>query len=153
MADVACPVVCQPVWPACWVDTLDWSSSSATRVVQDVWDVFLDELGLELFRLRSFLLFGMLSLGLLLTVFGLFGVVMLRRVYFGPIPELVVPLKLAALPFLVEVCHVFVTGVWEAELLVAVVLVGFFGASQGDEVDVHCAQYSVNSSLSCCTLS
>ena len=45
MADVACPIVCQPVWPACWVDTLDRSSSSATRVVQDVWDVYRDELG------------------------------------------------------------------------------------------------------------
>ena len=22
MADVACPVVCQPIWPACWLDTL-----------------------------------------------------------------------------------------------------------------------------------
>ena len=39
MADVACPVVCQPVWPACWLDTPDRSSSSSTRVVQDVWDV------------------------------------------------------------------------------------------------------------------
>ena len=45
MADVACPEVCQPVWPACWLDTLDKSSSSATRVVQDVWDVERDELG------------------------------------------------------------------------------------------------------------
>ena len=45
MADVACPVVCQPIWPACWLDTLDRSSSSATRVVQDLWDVYRDELG------------------------------------------------------------------------------------------------------------
>ena len=43
--DAACPVVCQPVWPACWLDTPDRSSSSATRVVQDVWDVYRDELG------------------------------------------------------------------------------------------------------------
>ena len=35
MADVACPVVCQPVWPACWIDTPDRSSSSVARVVQD----------------------------------------------------------------------------------------------------------------------
>ena len=27
LADVACPVVCQPVWPACWLDTPDRSSS------------------------------------------------------------------------------------------------------------------------------
>ena len=45
MADVACFVVCQPVWPACWLDTPDRSSSSAARVVQDVWDVFREELG------------------------------------------------------------------------------------------------------------
>ena len=46
MADVACLVVCQPVWPACWLDTPDRSSSSATRVVQGVWDVDRDELGM-----------------------------------------------------------------------------------------------------------
>ena len=45
MADVACPEVCQPVWPACWLDTPGRSSSSATRLVQDVWDVHRDELG------------------------------------------------------------------------------------------------------------
>ena len=45
MADVACPVVCQPIWPACWLDTPDRSSSSSTRVVQDVWDVYREELG------------------------------------------------------------------------------------------------------------
>ena len=45
MADVACPEVCQPVWSACWLNTPDRSSSSTTRVVQDVWDVYRDELG------------------------------------------------------------------------------------------------------------
>ena len=45
MADVACPEICQPIWPACWLDTPDKSESSATRVVQDVWDVYRDELG------------------------------------------------------------------------------------------------------------
>ena len=45
MADVACPVVCQPTWPACWLDTPDRSSSSPTRVVQDVWGIFRDVLG------------------------------------------------------------------------------------------------------------
>ena len=45
MADVACPVVCQPVWPACWLDTPKRSFSSSSRVVQDVWDVYRDELG------------------------------------------------------------------------------------------------------------
>ena len=45
MADVACPVACQPIWPACWLDTPDRSSSSSTRVVQDVWDIYKEELG------------------------------------------------------------------------------------------------------------
>ena len=45
MADVACRVVCQPIWLACWLDTLDRSSSSSTRVVQDVWDTHRDVLG------------------------------------------------------------------------------------------------------------
>ena len=44
MADVSCPVACQPLWPACWLDTPDWSSSSSSRIVQDVWDVYRDVL-------------------------------------------------------------------------------------------------------------
>ena len=43
-ADVACPEVCQPIWPACWIDTPDRSSTSAARSVQDAWDIFRDEL-------------------------------------------------------------------------------------------------------------
>ena len=39
LADVSCPMVCQLVWPACWLDTPDRSSSSSSRVVQDVGDV------------------------------------------------------------------------------------------------------------------
>ena len=42
---IACPQVCQPVWPACRIDTPDRSSSSIARVVQDDWDVYRDELG------------------------------------------------------------------------------------------------------------
>ena len=45
MADVACPVVCQPIWPACWLNTPDRSSSSSSRAVQDVWDIYRDVLG------------------------------------------------------------------------------------------------------------
>ena len=32
MADVSCPIACQPLWPACWLDTPDRSSSSSSRV-------------------------------------------------------------------------------------------------------------------------
>ena len=51
--------------------------------------------------------------------FGPFGEKMLRQVYLGLLLLLEVLLLLAALPFLEEVCYVFVAGVWEAELLVA----------------------------------
>ena len=34
------------IWPACWLDTPDRSSSSSTRVVQDVWDTYRNELGM-----------------------------------------------------------------------------------------------------------
>ena len=45
MADVASPVACQPLWPARFLDTPDMSSSSSIRVVQDVWDIYREELG------------------------------------------------------------------------------------------------------------
>ena len=34
----------QPLWPACWIDTPD-RSSSVSRAVQDAWDVKRDERG------------------------------------------------------------------------------------------------------------
>ena len=34
MADVACPIACQPIWPACWLDTPRGSSSSSTSAVR-----------------------------------------------------------------------------------------------------------------------
>ena len=54
---------------------------------------------------------------------------------------------LAALPFLVEVCYLFVAGVWEAELL-RNGMSRLYRVCHGDDVDKHCAQYFVNSSLS-----
>ena len=44
-AEVSCPIVSQPLWPACWIHTPDRSSSSVSRAVQDAWDVYRDELG------------------------------------------------------------------------------------------------------------
>ena len=72
------------------------------------------------------------------------------EVFSGHIVGPVVPLQLAALPFKEEACYVFVAGVWEVELLAAGDLPGsarLYRTSHGDEVDVHCAQYFVNSSL------
>ena len=37
VAEVACPCASQPIWPACWVDTPDKSSSSSSTVVQNIW--------------------------------------------------------------------------------------------------------------------
>ena len=59
--------------------------------------------------------------------FGLLGVIKPRLVYFELVVGPVAPLRLAALPFLEEVCYVFVADVWEAELLVARVRVGCIG--------------------------
>ena len=72
--------------------------------------------------------------------FGLFGVEMRRQVYFGRMLLLEVLLKLAALPFLAEVCYGFVrrlggraAGGKSSSRL--------YRVSHGDEVDVHCAQF------------
>ena len=64
-------------------------------------------------------------------IFGLIGVGVPRMGYFALILRLVVPLRPAALPFLVEVCYGFVVGVLEAELLVAGGLVGCIGFAKG----------------------
>ena len=44
-AGVSCPIVTQLVWPACWIDTPDRSSSSSSKAVQDIWDIFREDLG------------------------------------------------------------------------------------------------------------
>ena len=72
---------------------------------------------------------------------------MRRLVFSGHIVGPVVSLQLAPLPLWEEACYEFVVGVLEAELLVAGDRVGC-AASQGDEVEVRCSQYFVNSSLS-----
>ena len=35
-----------PLWPACWLDCLDRSRSSQSREVQNIWDVYIQEVGL-----------------------------------------------------------------------------------------------------------
>ena len=115
MAHVACPIACQPLWPACWLDTPDRSSSSSSRIVQDVWDVYRDELVVVpddvVLALRDAVsrsavddfwsIWSKNAEAGLLRAYALAG---------GP--------TAAALPFLEEVCYAFVAGVWEAELLV-----------------------------------
>ena len=60
---------------------------------------------------------------------GQSGARVLRVVCLGRIVGLLAPLRLAALPFLEEVCYVFVEGILEAELLAAVVLADSFGSA------------------------
>ena len=129
MAYVACPVVCQPVWPACWLDTPDKSSSSAARVVQDVWNVYGDELGVVpeevVLALRDAA--SRSSVDDFWSIWSRSAEAGLFRAH-SKAGE--VPLKLAGLPFLAEVCYGFVAGVWEAELLAAGVLVGCIGLAR-----------------------
>ena len=126
-AEVSCSMVSQPLWPACWIDTLDRSSSSVSRAVQDVWDVY--RMSWRLYLLMCFLLSGMRCLGLLLMIFGPFGATMRKGVFLERPVGPVVSLRPATLPFQEEVCYVFVAGVWEVELLVAVVLVANAGGT------------------------
>ena len=43
-AQVPGPEPIHPIWPACWIDTPDRSSSSTTGIVQDAWDIYGEEL-------------------------------------------------------------------------------------------------------------
>ena len=107
MADVACPIVRQLLWPACWLDTPDRSSSSSTRVVQDVWDVYRDELEVVpeevVLALRGAV--SRSSVDDFWSIWSRNAEAGLFRAY-----SQAGPLKLAALPFLAEVCYGFVTG-------------------------------------------
>ena len=94
-AEVSCPIVSQPLWPACWIDTPDRSSSSTSRAVQDAWDLCRDEL-------------GVVPPDIVLALRGLFRACCRAG---GP--------AAAGLPFWEEACYEFVVCVLETELLVA----------------------------------
>ena len=145
MADVACPVVCQPVWPACWLDTPERSSSSSSRFVQDVWDVYRDELGVVpeevVLALRGAVFRSSVddfwSIWSRNTELGSF------RAY----SKAGGPTQAGSSAFLGRgllrirsrrLGGRTVGGRGSSKL---------YRVSQGDEVDVHCAQYFVNSSL------
>ena len=144
--EVSCSVISQPLWPACWIDTPDRSSSSVSRTVQDAWDVYRDE-------------FGVVPPGVVLALrdaafrssvddfWSCLRVGAPRLFYLALILRLVVPLWLAALLLLEEVCYVFVGDVLEAELLVAEDLVGCKGLIGVMMLMVKSAKYFVNSSL------
>ena len=114
-AKVSCPIVSQPLWPACWIDTPDRSSSSISRAVQDAWDVYKDELGVVppevVLALRDAV--SRSSVDDFWSTWSKNAEAGLFRAYCragGPT---------AALPFWEEACCELVVGVLEAELLVA----------------------------------
>ena len=122
-AEVSCPVATQPVWPACWIDTPDWSSSSLSRAVQDAWDIHREELGVvppdAVLALRD--AFGRSDVDGFWTIWSKTAEAGLFNAYCRA------PLLLAVLPFWEEACYVFVAGVLEAQLWVAVVLADCIG--------------------------
>ena len=145
MADVACPIVSQPIWPACWLDFPDRSSSSSTRVVQDVWDVYRDELGvvpdevvLALRRAasRSYV-DDFWSIWSRHAEAGLF------RAY----SEAGGPTEAGSAAFVGRGLLRFRSKRLRGRAVGGRRSGRLYRASQGNEVDVHCAQYFANSSL------
>ena len=146
MADVACPVACQPIWLACWLDTPDRSSSSSSRIVQDVWDVYRDVLGVvpdEVVRaLRDAASRSAVddfwSIWSKNTEAGLF------RAY-APAGG---PTAAGSSAFLGRDLLRIRSRRLGGRAVGSRGSSTLYRASQGDEVDVHCAQFFVNSSLS-----
>ena len=152
MADVACLEMCQPIWPACWLDTPDRSSSSAARV-QDVWDVYSDELGVVpsevVLTLRDAA--SRSSVDDFWSTWSRHAEAGLFRAY----SRAGAPTEAVSAAFLGR----GLLRIRSRRRLGGRAVGGrgsgrLYRASQGDEVDVHCAQYFVNSSLApVCTLS
>ena len=105
------------------MDTPDRSSSSATRAVQDVWDVYREELGVV--PEEVVLALGNAVSRSFVDDFWAIWCKSAEEGLFRAYSKAGGPLKLAVLPFLVEVCYEFVTGVWEEELLAAGDPVGY----------------------------
>ena len=131
--------------PACWLDTPDWSSSSSSRVVQDVWDVCRGELGVVrgdvVLALRDAVSRSSVddfwSIWSRSAEDGLFRACSKAG---GPTQAGSATFLGRALPRIRSrrLGGRAVGGSGSGRL---------YWASQGDEVDVHCAQYFVNSSL------
>ena len=145
MADVACPVVCQHVWPASWLDTPDRSSSSPTRVVQDIWDVYRNELGVVPDEIVLALgdAASRSSVDDFWSIWSRSAEEGLFRAYFQAGGPTVAGSSAFLGRGLLRIRSRrlggrAVGGRGSSKL---------YRVSQGDEVDVHCAQYFVNSSL------
>ena len=145
MADIACPVACQPLWPACWLDTPDRSSSSSSRIVQDVWDIYRDVLGVVpddvVLALRDAASRSAAedfwSIWSKNAEAGLFRAYALAG---GPIAA-------GSSAFLGRGLLRILSRRFGGRVVGGMDSSRLYRISQGDEVDVHCAQYFVNSSL------
>ena len=152
MADVACPKVCRPVWPACWLDTPNGSSSSGTRVVEDVWDVYRDALGVVpgevVLALRNAV--SRSSVDDFWTIWSKSAEAGLFRAYSGAGG----PTEAGSAAFLGRGLLRIRSGRLGGRAVGGRGSGKLYRVSQSDEVDVHCAQYFVNIfPCSCCTLS
>ena len=144
-AKVSCPIVSQPLWPACWIDTLERSSSSFSRAVQDAWDAYKDELGVVppevVLALRDAV--SRSSVDDFWSTWSKIAEAGLFRAYCragGPTAAGSPAFLGRGLLRIRSRClgGRAVGGRGSSRL---------FWASQGDEVDVHCSHYFVNSSL------
>ena len=139
MADVASPIACQPIWPACWLDTPDRSSSSSASSVQDVWDIHRDVLGTVpeevVLALRCAVFWSLWSRS---AEDGLF------RAYSRAGGPTVAGSSAFLGRDLLRIRNRRLGGRAAGGTSSS----RLYRVSHGDEVDVHCAQYFVNSSLS-----
>ena len=146
MADFACPVVCQPIWPACWLDTPDRSSSSSSRIVQDVWDVYRDVLGVVpddvVLALRDAV--SRSSVDDFWSIWSRNAEEGLFRAY----SQAGGPTEAGNSAFLGRGLLRIRSRRLGGRAAGGKSSSKLYRVSHGDEVDVHCAQYFVNSSLS-----
>ena len=145
MADVACPIVCQPIWPACWLSTPDRSSSSSTRVVQDVWDVQRDEFGVVpeevILALRDAV--SRSSVDDFWSIWSRSAELGLFRAY----SQAGGPTEAGSSAFLGRGLLRIRSRRLGGRAVGGRRSSWLYRVTQGDEVDVHCAQYFVSSSL------
>ena len=144
-AEISCPIVSQPLWPACWIDSPDRSASFVSRAVQDAWGVYGDELGVVPLEVALPSALSRSSVDDFWSSWsknaeaGLFFFGAYCRVG-GPTAAGSPALLGRGLLRIRSRClgGRAVDGRGSSRL---------YRASQGDEVDVHCSQYFVNSSL------
>ena len=146
LADVACPVVCQPIWPACWLDTPDRTSSSSNRVVGSVWDVYRNEL--EVVPEGVILVLRDAASGSSVVDFWSIWSRNAELGLFRAYSKAVRPTEPGSSAFLGRGLLRIRNRCLGGRAAGGKGSSRLYRVSRGDEVDVHCAQYFVDSSLS-----